>query len=150
MLRVSDPMSLADTTVAAEVSPGILPSGPVSLVRSVSSVPTKRPDDIGYRSRNVLLQHIAKSLKTGHCGRDSSYLGVTMLGRGTPVHGRVHGQKGRVETMGVLGQVVLIVCVLAAWVAGLYRYETWQVKKARRQRSSPDQTRATNDRLLDK
>ena len=52
--------------------------------------------------------------------------------------------------MGVLGQVVLIVCVLAAWVAGLYRYETWQVKKARRQGSSPDQTPATNDRLLDK
>jgi hypothetical protein len=31
--------------------------------------------------------------------------------------------------MGVLGQVILIVCALIVWVAGLYRYEKGQARK---------------------
>ena len=51
--------------------------------------------------------------------------------------------------MGVLGQVILIVCILIVWVAGLYRYEKSQAKKDRRRAShSSREASATGDRSL--
>jgi hypothetical protein len=51
--------------------------------------------------------------------------------------------------MGVLGQVILIVCVLIVWVAGLYRYEKGQARAgSRRAGSSSRETSATGDRSL--
>lgn len=51
--------------------------------------------------------------------------------------------------MGVLGQVILIVCVLIVWAAGLYRYERGQARKDRRRTDGLSrETSATGDRLL--
>ena len=51
--------------------------------------------------------------------------------------------------MGVLGQVILIVCVLTVWVAGLYYYEKGQARKDRRRASrSSRETTASDDRAL--
>jgi hypothetical protein len=51
--------------------------------------------------------------------------------------------------MGVLGQVILIVCVLIVWVAGLYRYEKGQARAGRRRTdSSSREAPATGNRSL--
>ena len=51
--------------------------------------------------------------------------------------------------MGVLGQVILVPCVLAVWVAGLYYYEKGQARKDRRRAScSSRETTASDDRAL--
>jgi hypothetical protein len=39
--------------------------------------------------------------------------------------------------MGVAGQLILVVCVLVVWVAGLYRYEKGQAKRASRGAGGP-------------
>jgi hypothetical protein len=51
--------------------------------------------------------------------------------------------------MEVLGQVVLVVCMLVAWAAGLYGYEKRQVKRDRRRAGSPSrETSVTGGRSL--
>jgi hypothetical protein len=51
--------------------------------------------------------------------------------------------------MGATGQVILVVCVLVVWVAGLYRYEEGQARKDRLRATGPSrETSATGDPSL--